>query len=537
MLVPPLNFGIVEEYLYRCSKLETLNLSFIENLNLKIIVFIMSEDPGRPFKEFMKSRKIEWLVINPNSYTAISSKDEKYNDTNSSGSSKENTPTNSSNSNENLVKKEENDIITYDSNQYMNNDQYGISNAFFLMHPKVIKIVFNVILDKSNNNILLVDKSALLVGMLRKIQKWQLSSIIDEYRMITGKHKSYNAECFLEFVKIEIIQNKTKHHDNINTVDEVVPSVLKNSNELSINTLKEDDEDEEDNNNDADKKFIKKRYMEEQKLQIQNKKVLSQLITNKLFETNEDENVMLKAQKENDKVNVLIEIDLENFDPPVPEYLVDIIDNLELEKTKLEKQTTEELKKLDEQEEQRKEKQRKKNKDINKYSMKFNKSKKETSQYEYYKSETKSQNTKISKKLIDINAINESIRKIKNMNDKVNVKDSNQKETELTKMKDNYEKRQQPFTRTKITFEPIPYLDENEKTKNDALLIEYGIKFSDFPTSFDHERSGSKEVSEDKQKVVINIPTENRLQSWFVHKRNIWEEEFVEENHREKIYI
>jgi len=169
--------------------------------------------------------------------------------------------------------------------------------------------------------------------------------------------------------------------------------------------------------------------------------------------------------------------------------------------------------------------------------MKFNKSKKETSQYEYYKSETKSQNTKISKKLIDINAINESIRKIKNMNDKVNVKDSNQKETELTKMKDNYEKRQQPFTRTKITFEPMPYLDENEKTKNDALLIEYGIKFSDFPTSFDHERSGSKEVSEDKQKVVINIPTENRLQSWFVHKRNIWEEEFVEENHREKIYI
>lgn len=64
------------------------------------------------------------------------------------------------------------------------------------MHPKIIRMVFSIILDKSNNNILLVDKSALLVGMLRKIQKWQLSSIIDEYRMITGKHKSYNAECF-----------------------------------------------------------------------------------------------------------------------------------------------------------------------------------------------------------------------------------------------------------------------------------------------------------------------------------------------------
>ncbi|OBA27444.1 protein-tyrosine phosphatase, partial [Hanseniaspora valbyensis NRRL Y-1626] len=150
MLVPPVNFGIVEENLYRCSKLETLNLSFIENLGLKLIIFLMTEEPSRIFKEFMKSMQIEWI--------------------------------------------------------YISNTAYGASNSLFLIHPKVIHQVFNLILDKSNNNILLVDKTALLVGMLRKIQKWQLSSIIDEYRMITGKHKSYNAECFLEFVKIEIMQ-------------------------------------------------------------------------------------------------------------------------------------------------------------------------------------------------------------------------------------------------------------------------------------------------------------------------------------------
>lgn len=224
-----------------------------------MIVFIMSEDPGRPFKEFMKYRKIEWLVINPNSYTAISSKDEKYNEVNSPGTSKENTPSNASNSNENLIKKENNDMIAFDSNQYMNNEQYGINNAFFLMHPKVIRMVFNVILDKSNNNILLVDKSALLVGMLRKIQKWQLSSIIDEYRMITGKHKSYNAECFLEFVKIEIIQNKTKHHEvSNNTVDEVKPTELQKNENLKKDKPKDEDEDEEDNSTDADKKYAKR---------------------------------------------------------------------------------------------------------------------------------------------------------------------------------------------------------------------------------------------------------------------------------------
>lgn len=515
MLVPPLNFGIVEENLYRCSKLETLNLSFIENLNLKIVVFIMSEDPGRPFKEFMKSRKIEWLVINPSSHLVTSSKDEKYNDVNSSDSSIEITPSTSGN-NDNTKK---NEVLNFESNQYINNENYLINNTLFLMHPKIIRMVFSIILDKSNNNILLVDKSALLVGMLRKIQKWQLSSIIDEYRMITGKHKSYNAECFLEFVKIELVQSK----NSITNEDEV--NSLRNNEEIK------DEEEDEDSNNDAEKKYAEKRAMEHQKLQMHNKKNLSQLITNKLFETN-DEDVSIHKSNHEEKLNILIEIDLENFNPPVPEYLVDIIDSLELEKDKLEKETAEELRKLDKQEEERKMKMRKKIKDINKYSMKFNKSKKETSQYEYYKSETKSRNTKISKKLIDINAINESIRKIKNLNER----EANPMETELNKMKDSYEKRQQPFTRTKITFEPKPYVDKDEKSKNEALLNEYGIKFCDFPLSAD-DVSTSKKVIDDKQTVVINIPSENRLQSWFVHKRNIWEEDFVEENHREKIYV
>lgn len=512
MLVPPLNFGIVEENLYRCSKLETLNLSFIENLNLKIVVFIMSEDPGRPFKEFMKSRKIEWLVINPSSYLVTSSKDEKYNEVNSSDSSSEITPPSSGN-NDNPNKRE---VLNFESNEYINNENYLINNTLFLMHPKIIRMVFSIILDKSNNNILLVDKSALLVGMLRKIQKWQLSSIIDEYRMITGKHKSYNAECFLEFVKIELVQSKS-------TI----------TNEEDVNSLRDDEDikdEDEDSTDDAEKKYAEKRAMEHQKLQMHNKKNLSQLITNKLFETDDD--VRSQKSSHDEKLNILIEIDLENFNPPVPAYLVDIIECLELEKDKLENATAEELKKLDKQEEERKMKMRKKIKDINKYSMKFNKSKKETSQYEYYKSETKSRKTKISKKLIDINAINESIRKIKNMNER----EANPMETELNKMKDSYEKRQQPFTRTKITFEPKPYLDKDEKSKNEALLNEYGIKFCDFPLSADDVPTNKEDI-DDKQTVIINIPSENRLQSWFVHKRNIWEEDFVEENHREKIYV
>lgn len=528
MLVPPLNFGIVEENVYRCSKLETLNLSFIENLDLKMIIFIMTEDPSRIFKEFTKSMKIEWIVINPNSYTSISSKDEKAKShvlsRESSTDDSVGTPLHDSSAQGAKNSEESNNLIsTYNSNQYMVGNEYGASNSFFLIHPKVIYKVFNLMLDKSNNNVLLVDKTALLIGMLRKIQKWQLSSILDEYRMITGKHSSYNAECFLEFVKIEIVQEKPKTVESIGNVKKEPAS------------QNEDEEGEdEDIGGERDKKFDKKRSQEEHNLKLEHQRRISKLITDKLFDkSNEEEasekEALLKPSKQ--KLKILIDVDLETFDPPVPEYFDSIINDIEQETKRLAQDAIDKLEIIDDLEQQRRE--RKKNKDINKYSMKFNKSKQETTAYEYYKPNTKNHKSHISKRLTETNKSASSVKK-----DPV-FSNSNANDTSNQKVK------KQPFTRSSITFEPLPYCTEEEKTKNDLLTKEYGASVADFafiksiPVPHSATRSSNTSVSSttDKQLVIVKVPVEDRLQDWFVDKRNVWEEENTFENHKERVFI
>ena len=63
MLVPPAGFGIAEEGIYRCSKVETLNLSFLETLNLKTILFIGGQEPSKFFKDFFNRSSIDWSVL------------------------------------------------------------------------------------------------------------------------------------------------------------------------------------------------------------------------------------------------------------------------------------------------------------------------------------------------------------------------------------------------------------------------------------------------------------------------------------------
>ena len=55
--------------------------------------------------------------------------------------------------------------------------------------------------------LLLVDSSLTLVGILRKIQKWNFNSIVNEYRTFAGTStkNNYFAETFLELVEPELI--------------------------------------------------------------------------------------------------------------------------------------------------------------------------------------------------------------------------------------------------------------------------------------------------------------------------------------------
>ena len=138
---------------------------------------------------------------------------------------------------------------------------------------------------------------------------------------------------------------------------------------------------------------------------------------------------------------------------------------------------------------------------------------------EYYKPETKSHRSKISKRLTETDKLTTSIKKIteySSVNTSINGTNAGDKK--------------QPFTRSSITFEPLPYKTVEEKLKNDALSKEYGTCVADFVTSIPADPKSSNSEPEntveptvaDKQIVVVKVPIEDRLQHWFVHKRNIW---------------
>lgn len=203
MLVPPDNFGLVEPGIYRCSKLEPEHFPFLETLQLKSLMVLDAEKPPRLLKNFIEANNIEihnlgGLKISNHNHTGANSssnKDDNEDDDNtetSSVSSKTETGV------YNLGKSE---IETVKLTSKSKNDQW------MLIERNIIAGAFELLLNKSKHNILLIDSTSTLVGILRKIQKWNFNSIINEYRIYSGNSNksNYYAENFLELLQTELI--------------------------------------------------------------------------------------------------------------------------------------------------------------------------------------------------------------------------------------------------------------------------------------------------------------------------------------------
>ncbi|EHN03409.1 YCR095C-like protein [Saccharomyces cerevisiae x Saccharomyces kudriavzevii VIN7] len=209
MLVPPANFGIAEEGIYRCSKVETLNLSFLETLNLKTAIFIGGQEPSKFFKDFFTRSSIKWIVLRMSDFSAAAvpvksssaSKSVSHSNNNSISSLQDEKKTKYSNVSQNSVAT---DPVVREELSYHLSD----NDDLMLIKSTCLKRTFKTLLNADNYNVLLVDKTALVIGILRKIQKWNIASIINEYRLFSGKNRNYFAETFLEIISINIEQEK-----------------------------------------------------------------------------------------------------------------------------------------------------------------------------------------------------------------------------------------------------------------------------------------------------------------------------------------
>ncbi|KAK6459177.1 putative tyrosine phosphatase [Scheffersomyces xylosifermentans] len=212
MLVPPENFGLVEPGIYRCSKLDSDNFPFLETLQLRSLVLLDAEKPPRSLNDFLQSNAIELfnlggLKISNHHHTGAdaSNKDDDDDDEDerSSNTSKnsDRDPMETSHEDKNVI-----EVVTINTKKNKN-DQW------MLIEKNLISRAFELLLNKNKHNVLLVDSTSTLIGILRKIQKWNFNSILNEYRIYTGNStkNNYFAETFLELIQTELIAYEIDH--------------------------------------------------------------------------------------------------------------------------------------------------------------------------------------------------------------------------------------------------------------------------------------------------------------------------------------
>ena len=77
-LIPPQNYGMVEEDLHRFGLPQSLNFPFLDTLQLKSVIYIAPDDPSEDFTAFLQANNIQLFHLGKddpickNHYSAVS---------------------------------------------------------------------------------------------------------------------------------------------------------------------------------------------------------------------------------------------------------------------------------------------------------------------------------------------------------------------------------------------------------------------------------------------------------------------------------
>eukprot|EP00762_Andalucia_godoyi_P000115 ANDGO_02383.mRNA.1 putative tyrosine-protein phosphatase DG1060 len=151
-LVPPLNFGYVEADLFRSGLPEEINFPFMETLHLKKIIYLAPDAPSQAFMNFVKDQNIQFIHLG-----AIVAK--------------------------NLWEPITEDLILFGLEQILNRNNYPLA-----------------VMCKLGRH-----RTGTLVGCLRKLQRWNLTSILEEYRRFAGSKVRIENEQFIELFDTDLV--------------------------------------------------------------------------------------------------------------------------------------------------------------------------------------------------------------------------------------------------------------------------------------------------------------------------------------------
>ncbi|KAG2226015.1 hypothetical protein INT45_002481 [Circinella minor] len=156
LLTPPEQFGIVEPGIYRSDMLQPLHFPFIKHINFKTVVMLSPEIPNRVTSNLMEEGGMKlvhlgmatWKPTQPSTWRPVS---------------------------EELIKEGLELILNSDT------------------HPVLIMCTSGI------------HETGTLVGCLRKLEGWNFSSIITEYRAYAGTKARYVNEQFIELFDLDLV--------------------------------------------------------------------------------------------------------------------------------------------------------------------------------------------------------------------------------------------------------------------------------------------------------------------------------------------
>ncbi|XP_010539380.1 PREDICTED: probable tyrosine-protein phosphatase At1g05000 [Tarenaya hassleriana] len=154
LFVPPLNFAMVDNGIFRSGFPEPVNFSFLQSLRLRSIIYLCPESYPEVNNEFAEANGVEVF-------------------------------------------------------------QFGIERCkepFVNIPDEVIREALKVLLDTTNHPVLVHCKSGkhrtgCLVGCLRKVQRWCLSSIFDEYQRFAASKARISDQRFMELFDISSLRH------------------------------------------------------------------------------------------------------------------------------------------------------------------------------------------------------------------------------------------------------------------------------------------------------------------------------------------
>ncbi|XP_068668901.1 inositol diphosphatase DSP1 [Aristolochia californica] len=158
LFVPPLNFAIVDHGVFRSGFPEVANFSFVETLGLCSVVCLCPEPYPEPNAEFLRS----------------------------------------------------NGILLF---------QFGIEGRkepFVNIPEETIREALKTVLDVKNHPILIhcnrgKHRTGCLVGCLRKLQRWCLSSVFDEYQRFAAAKARVSDQRFMERFDVSSLMHLPSH--------------------------------------------------------------------------------------------------------------------------------------------------------------------------------------------------------------------------------------------------------------------------------------------------------------------------------------